>query len=213
MPGPQRVGDPRGWLVFEWLEPDLQRAEDATQHRDFWLRDAVIDSTLRAQGVRREYAFDEHHGRKVWAFTRPPTAAERTLLEHLGHVLPDEQQTVTLIGSPDGGTFVLVFDGQPTGPVAFDATTATLQAALEALPNIGIGDVTVTGAAGGPWTVTFIGALRGMDVPQLSAEWSGLTGGSFPRVNIATTSKGLRTRVQHITETLRRRTWPQLETT
>jgi hypothetical protein len=48
------------------------------------------------------------------------------------------------------------------------ATAAQFQAALEAFPPIGSGNVSVSGSAGGPWQVEFIGALAGLDVPQLS---------------------------------------------
>ena len=58
--------DPRGILVFESLPDDLQRAEDSTAAADF---------------DRRRF------GRTL---QRPATAAERTLLQHLGFELPDE---------------------------------------------------------------------------------------------------------------------------
>ena len=44
-----------------------------------------------------------------------------------------------------GGTFTLTFDGQTTAPIAYDATAAPVQAALEALGNVEPGDVVVTG--------------------------------------------------------------------
>ena len=40
----------------------------------------------------------------------------------------------------DGGIFTLTFEGDTTGPIPFDATAAQVQAALEALPNIGPGN-------------------------------------------------------------------------
>ena len=53
-----------------------------------------------------------------------------------------------------------------TGGIAFDATAAAVQAALERLPNIGAGNVSVTEAAR-IYTVTFRGLLAKRDVPQL----------------------------------------------
>lgn len=85
--------DPRGWLVFDGLPDDLQRAEDATQTADYERAQAHIDATLRAQGIRRVYSFDQYHGRKVWAILRPATPTERILLEHLGYTLPDTLET------------------------------------------------------------------------------------------------------------------------
>ncbi|MFH1302325.1 MAG: hypothetical protein ABIK07_14790 [Planctomycetota bacterium] len=82
----------------------------------------------------------------------------------------NEIQTITLLGSPTGGSFTLDFDGQVTGNIALDASAATLQTALEALPNIDPGDVSVSGADGGPWTVEFQGNLSDTDVALLLAD-------------------------------------------
>jgi hypothetical protein len=83
--GPQRVGDRRGWLVFESLPDDLQRAEDATQAADFALAGSF--------SVRWSRIVDPDRGHVVRYFTRPATTAERTLLEHLGHTLPETLET------------------------------------------------------------------------------------------------------------------------
>jgi len=98
----------------------------------------------------------------------------------------NEVQTVTLTGTPSGGTFTLTYDGQTTGTIAYNASAATVTNALEALSNIGSGDVAVTGSAGGPWTVTFTGALAGTNVPQMTADGSSLTGGSGETLNVTT---------------------------
>ena len=57
---------------------------------------------------------------------------------------PNIFQKVALTGSPTGGTFTLTFEGDTTGPIPFDATAAQVQAALEALPNIGPGNAETT---------------------------------------------------------------------
>lgn len=88
----------------------------------------------------------------------------------------NEKQTITLGNSPTGGTFTLTYDGQTTGNIAYDASAATVDSALEALSNIGSGDVTVTGSAGGPWTVEFTGALADTDVELMTADASNLVG-------------------------------------
>lgn len=79
----------------------------------------------------------------------------------------DEVQTVTVTGDP----FTLTWDGQ--GPTAdlpeTTATAAQVQAALEALSNIDVGDVSVTGAAGGPFSVRFGGQYRDIDVAEMTA--------------------------------------------
>lgn len=54
-----------------------------------------------------------------------------------------------------GGSFPLTVDGQTTGNVPWNATALQVQSALEALTNVGEGNVIVTGAAGGAWTARF----------------------------------------------------------
>lgn len=97
-------------------------------------------------------------------------------------------QTVTLTGAT-GGTFTLTFGGQTTTPLAFNATAAAVQAALVALSNIGPADVQVTGNAGGPYTVTFVGALANAPQPVLVATGAALTG-TTPTVAVAHTATG-----------------------
>lgn len=101
-----------------------------------------------------------------------------------------EVQTVTITGTPTGGTFTLTFDGETTAGIDFDATNAEVDTALEALPNIGVGEVTVTGGPGPgtPYTVTFATSLG--NVPQMTADGSGLTGGTAPAVAVTTATPG-----------------------
>jgi hypothetical protein len=101
-----------------------------------------------------------------------------------------EVQSVTITGVPTGGTFVLTFGDVATTDLPYNATAAAVQAALQALPGIGAGNVTVTGSAGGPYTVTFAGALAGQNVAQLSATGD-FIGGTVPNVTVATTTPGV----------------------
>lgn len=101
----------------------------------------------------------------------------------------DEQQSVTITGAPTGGSFTLSFGGHTTAAIDHLATAATVQADLDALTSIGAGNVIVTGAAGGPWLVTFVGALASEDVAAMTATPS-LTGGTSPGVTIATVTAG-----------------------
>lgn len=93
---------------------------------------------------------------------------------------------------PTGGTFTITFDGQTTAAIDFDATAAEVQAALEALSNIGSGGVVCTG---GPLpdtlvTITFAGEMAGLAVAEITATLTGLTGGT-PVAVIATTVAGV----------------------
>lgn len=85
-------------------------------------------------------------------------------------------QTVTLEGPPTAGTFTLSFDGDTTSTISFDATAASVLLALESLPGIGEGNITVSGSAGGPYVITFINALSHQAVPPVVADISNLAG-------------------------------------
>lgn len=101
------------------------------------------------------------------------------LLEDMG--FGGTSQTVTVTGAPTGGTFTLTYNGQTTAGIAYNATAAAVQSALEALSNVDPGDVTVSGSNGGPWTI----ASAGASAPTVTASGSGLTGGSSPAVGVA----------------------------
>lgn len=109
----------------------------------------------------------------------------------------NEVQTVTITGAPTGGTFTLSFNGAETSALAHNVASADVQTALRALATIGSTGVTVTGIAGGPYTVTFTGALAAENVPLLVAS-SSLTGGTAPTVTVATTTSGAATVGTHV---------------
>jgi hypothetical protein len=103
----------------------------------------------------------------------------------------NEKQTVTITGSPDGGTFTLTYDGQTTAGIAYDATTDAVDSALEALSNIADGDVVVTG---GPLpdtaiVVEFVEALAATDVAEMTISTASLTK-TAAAVSVTETVKG-----------------------
>lgn len=98
-----------------------------------------------------------------------------------------EAQTVTITGTPTGGTFRLTYDGEQTGTIAFNAIAGAVQTALLALPNLAPGDVTVTGGPGPgtPYVVTFSTELG--NPPQMTATHA-FTGGTAPNIAVTTTT-------------------------
>ena len=102
----------------------------------------------------------------------------------------DEQQTVRVTNAT-GGTFTLTFDGQTTAPIAYNANGPDIDAALEALPNIGVNDIQVSPlpTQTNPNTVNvtninvfFRRALQQSDQPLLTSDVTGLTGATTPTV-------------------------------
>jgi len=114
---------------------------------------------------------------QVIVSTDPPRVTKKTA----------EVQTIDL-GAASAGTITITFDGQTTGGIAYDAAAATVRAALEALPNVQVGDIA---ASGGPLpdtiSLSFAGQYLGIDVPEVTVTPTGLTGGT---VTVATTTEG-----------------------
>lgn len=94
-----------------------------------------------------------------------------------GDAVTNEVQLITIGHAPTGGTFTLTFGANTTSALAYNASAATIQTALEGLASIGVGNVLVTGNAGGPWTVKFIGSLAGVNTALITANGANLTGG------------------------------------
>jgi HK97 family phage major capsid protein len=84
--------------------------------------------------------------------------------------------TVTVNGAPTGGTFTVKVNGVESGTIAYNASAATVKAALVAVDDgITAGSVTVTGS--GPYAVTIPATLaHGTDA---------LTGGTSPTTTVA----------------------------
>jgi hypothetical protein len=109
-----------------------------------------------------------------------------------------EVQTLTIGGTPTGGTFTLSFDGFVTSAITWSATNATLianiDAALEALPNIGTGGITTaagTVTAGiGTITLTFTGNNATKAVNTIAVVANNMTG-TAPTVAVAETTPGV----------------------
>lgn len=117
----------------------------------------------------------------------------------LQKITQNEKQTVSITGSPTGGTFTLTFSGQTTASIAYNASAANVQSALEALSNIAVGDVTCTGGSlpGTAIVIEFKATYANTDVPALTFTKS-LTGGTSPNVVITETLKGGYTAYAHI---------------
>jgi hypothetical protein len=108
-----------------------------------------------------------------------------------------EVQTLTIGGTPTAGTMTFAYEGATSAPVTWTAVDATLiaavDAALEALPTIGAGNITAadgTLTSGiGTITLTFAGSLAKLAVPLITVT-NGLTG-TDPTAAITETTPGV----------------------
>jgi predicted acyl esterase len=97
----------------------------------------------------------------------------------------NEVQQVTVTAT--GGTYSLTYSSQTTSALAFNATPAQIDAALEALSNIGSGGVAVASPSAGTYNVTFTGALARTNVAEMTANDIDLTSGT---ASVSTTTEG-----------------------
>lgn len=113
----------------------------------------------------------------------------------------NDVQTITITGTPTGGSFTLtaVINGvtATTNAIPYNATAVQMATALLALANIGndaagpnvtttLGPLPGTGIA-----VTFRNFLSSQPITAMTANGSGLTGGSSPAVVVTHTTTGV----------------------
>ena len=94
-----------------------------------------------------------------------------------------DSESVSIAVDATGGTFTVTIEGQTSAAIAFNATAAAVQAALELLPGVGPGDLAVTGgpgAAGGatPYVIAWQGRYAGENAPTVTTGAGSLTGGA-----------------------------------
>lgn len=115
-----------------------------------------------------------------------------------GENIPAAAAKQTLTVDATEGQFELSFRGQTTADIAFNATAAQVQAALQAINTIGAGNATVSGGPGGaggatPYVITFAGTLTNAPMPLIgtAAGTTPLGGGTGTGVaNTVTGSTG-----------------------
>lgn len=102
----------------------------------------------------------------------------------------DSTQTLTITGTPTGGTFTLQSGGNFTTQ-PYNVASATLQTAIQAWGGV-YATVTVSGSAGGPYAITFpaVSSLVAAAAAPFSVNGKALTGGTTPSAVIAASGQG-----------------------
>lgn len=105
----------------------------------------------------------------------------------------NEVQTLTIGGTPTGGTFKLGFEGRSTGDISWNSTNATLLSAMNTAMDAAFGTGSIVAAAGtltsgiGTVTLTFGGNYARRVVPTMTVVQNALTGTSPTLANVETT--------------------------
>jgi hypothetical protein len=89
-------------------------------------------------------------------------------------------------GTVSGGTRAFTVNGQTTAAIAYNASAATIQAALEALSNVASGDVVVVqyGSTAGQFEYRWGGAFQGVGIVTMTEDPALLTGGGTATLNL-----------------------------
>lgn len=98
-----------------------------------------------------------------------------------GHQFASAVQTITPVNHVTGGTATATWLGETTAGWNPTTTTgANLKTMFEALPGgiVAADELSWTGLAGGPWTVTFGGRYAEQPVPLITIDASAVTGGT-----------------------------------
>lgn len=99
-------------------------------------------------------------------------------------------QTLTVTGTPTGGTFTLSYQSVQTAPIAFNAASGAVQTALNALPGIAnAGGVTCSGGALPSAAVVITFVSQGIQ-PLILAQ-TAFTGGTTPAAAVVHTTPGV----------------------
>lgn len=100
-------------------------------------------------------------------------------------------QTLTITGTPTGGTFTLSYQSVQTTPIAWNAASGALQTALNALPGIAnAGGVTCSGGALPSASIVITFVSQGVQ-PLILAQAGALTGGTTPAAAVVHTTPGV----------------------
>jgi len=178
-------GQETGTLAFNILADDLKIALEALSNIDeIEVTGAWPDFTITFKGVniKLDVVLLIDSANTLVSAT-PVTATPSTTTEgRAADAGANEVQDIGFSLDPVIGQWSVTYDTKTTVLLGYDATFAQVQAALEALPNIGAGNVVVTGTIGqaSGFEVTFQGALALIDVPQMTVAYNSLYDQKIP---------------------------------
>lgn len=103
----------------------------------------------------------------------------------------NEIQRAAFSGTPISGSFKFVFGVDISAAILFSANAAAVEAALEAMPSIGVGNVSVSGTYATDFVITFIGALKFTDLALLTTTGNNLSDGGAVSIIVSTDQEGI----------------------
>ncbi|MEU3013343.1 phage tail tube protein [Nocardia asteroides] len=121
-----------------------------TAHIRYWRTDEIDEAREGYYAVNWTSAGGDKEG--LYGFTATCTGKGKP--KDITKPVAPVTYTFELPGATTGGTWTITVDGNTTAGVSNSVTAAALKTAVEALPNVGTGNATVT-LTGGVYSVTF----------------------------------------------------------
>lgn len=150
----------------------------------------VIDpATKTQQGYYELPELTTAAGKLIWAFPRdivsdPTGAAGGEVFNIIADCTKVNDERILVGIAATGGSWSLTYNGNTTASIPWGSSSAVVQAALEALPGIGAGNVEVTKSLPfltetyAEYDVEFIGALTETNLSTVTLNKGGLTDGT-----------------------------------
>lgn len=140
-------------------------------------------------------ARDPRTARMITVNLAAGTYARGTVIGQVTDTEAAAVQTITVTGTPTGGTFTIgvtpyTTNAPSTIVLAYNETVALAQPLFDAVYGAGNTKVTGTTLPGGSLIVTFIGALAAQPVAAITQVANALTGGATPNYAITQTTTG-----------------------
>ena len=167
--------EPPGPLVLPGVQADPSQALDNAAY-PLGNTSATLNARINPEGKSTTYHFD-YISDADYAANGGGFSGAHPATSTPAEAVTNEIQELSV--SATAGQYRLSFGAETTADLPFDATAAQIQAALEALPSIGAGNVSVVKPFG-RYDITFTGALADTNVAQLIAAdgTAPLSGGS-----------------------------------
>lgn len=135
-------------------------------HVRYWRTDEIAEAKEGYFAVSFVGSADDKEGLYGWTATLTGRGKHKDIAKPVMPIV----KTVTLPAGTTSGTWTFTVDGETTSGIAHNAALTAVKSAVEALSTVGVGNATVTGMPGGPYSITLPST-----VAAVSASGSGLT--------------------------------------
>ena len=128
----------------------------------------VAGSWKRIWGADGDTAANQNSEVAFYGWTTSNSMSVTDYMFRFGFPLRSAVFVATNGSAPTSGTWTFTFNGQTTASLAYNASAATVQAAIEGLSTVGSGNCTVSGTSSAGYIVKFVNTLLGTDTTLAS---------------------------------------------